>query len=254
MPNRFDAESQNRIWPESLIAFELALATPAENLALDEALLSAVEANPAKACLRLWEPLNYFVVLGRSNRAETEVNVDVCESEGIPILRRASGGGTVLVGPGCLCYTLALPLNEVHRTMGVSELTTRLMERTSAGLNIILADVRVCGTSDLVWYSRKFSGNAQRWLRNAFVHHGTLLYDFDLHMLARCLKQPTRQPDYRQTREHIEFVTNVPLKSDQLRSYLLSTWNATISTCSTETLDQARMIANSKYRLNDWSR
>lgn len=253
MPNRFDSESLQRIWPETLTTCELTLTSPAENLAMDDALLAAVEAHPSTASLRLWEPLNYFVVLGRSNKVETEVNLDVCESEGIPILRRSSGGGTVLVGPGCLCYTLSLPLTELHRGMGVSEVTARLMERTSAGLNGVLADIDVCGTSDLVWRDRKFSGNAQRWLRRAFVHHGTLLYNFDLSLLARCLRQPARQPEYRHLRGHIDFVTNVPLNSERLRCCLKSAWNAKTSLYSNELLDEMRRIADSKYRSNEWN-
>ena len=253
IPNRFDAESQQRMWPEALKACELTLATPAENLALDEAILQAVELDQAMACLRVWEPTNYFVVLGRSNQVEKEVNVDVCESENIPILRRFSGGGTVLVGPGCLCYTLAIPSNDFHRALGVSQVTTRLMERTAAGLSIHLSDIQVCGTSDLVWRGHKFSGNAQRWLRTSFVHHGTLLYDFDLPLLSRCLKQPSKQPDYRQSRGHNEFVTNIPLQSDQLQSCLRSAWNATKTDCPNEVLLETQRIVESKYGLKDWS-
>ena len=247
-----DTDASLRMWPELLSAYDVTLPTAAENLALDEALLAAVEADPAAACLRFWEPKDYFVVLGRSNKAETEVNLSVCEAEGIPILRRASGGGTVLVGPGCLCYTLALPLNEEHRALGVSQVTSRLMERTTEGLRTVLPEVKVCGTSDLVWQDRKFSGNAQRWLRRAFVHHGTLLYDFPLPMLARCLAQPTRQPDYRQSREHLEFVTNVPVTTVQTRNSMMSVWNAVDCECSMAVVREAKLIVESRYRSTEW--
>ena len=249
-----DSDVSHRLWPKSLVAYDLTLPLPEENLAFDEALLNTVETDPAKACLRIWEPDHYFVVLGRSNRAETEVNLDVCESEGIPILRRASGGGTVLVGPGCLCYTLALPLTDVHRTLGVSGVTLQLMERTAVGIESILDEVNVRGTSDLVWRSRKFSGNAQRWLRRSFVHHGTLLYNFDLEMLARCITQPSRQPEYRQSRGHLEFVANIPCGAEQLRKVLAEAWNAVFSGFPTVQLDQVQQIVQQRYRSPDWNR
>ena len=247
-----ETQSDKLIWPKSLIGYDVRLATDIENLALDEAMLGEVEADPLMACLRIWEPTDYFVVLGRSNRADSEVNVEFCNAEGIPILRRSSGGGTVLLGPGCLCYTLALPLTETHRALGIARVTTDLMERTATGLLTILPDISVRGTSDLVWNGRKFSGNAQRWLRKSFVHHGTFLYDFDLAKLSRALAHPTRQPDYRQARPHAEFVTNLAMDAVTLRSILFKTWNATPSECHAKLLEETRKIAQSRYSSSVW--
>ena len=240
------------VWPNSLFGYDKTLPFPSENLALDEALLGDVEADPNKACLRFWEPQEYFVVLGRSNRAETEVNRDVCAREGVRVLRRASGGGTVLIGPGCLCYSLALPLTNSHRALGVSSVTKLLMERSAVSLREKLAGVEVCGTSDLVWNGRKFSGNAQRWLKRSFLHQGTLLYDFDVSKLSRCLAAPTRQPDYRLGRSHQDFVVNIPLSSALLREILCSTWHAELADCSAAILDETVRIRDLRYTSTDW--
>ena len=247
-----ETPSDKLIWPKSLIGYDVTLATDIENLALDEAMLAEVEADPLMACLRIWEPTEHFVVLGRSNRAESEVNIEFCAAERIPILRRSSGGGTVLLGPGCLCYTLALPLTETHRALGIARVTMDLMERTAAGLRTELPDVSVRGTSDLVWNGRKFSGNAQRWLRKSFIHHGTLLYDFDLAKLSRSLAHPSRQPDYRQARPHTEFVTNLALDAVTLRNILFKTWNAIPAEFPVKLLEETRAIAQSRYGSSDW--
>src|SRR5262245_29464931 len=82
--------------------------TPEENLACDEALLDLCEAGHAPEVLRFWEPSSHFVVVGYANRIADEVNVTECRTRGIPILRRCSGGGTVLQGPGCVNYALVL--------------------------------------------------------------------------------------------------------------------------------------------------
>src|SRR5437667_5341974 len=86
---------------------DLTLPTAAENLALDEALLLEAEAGRGGEVLRLWEWSRYAVVLGAGCRL-AEVDEAACAADAVPILRRASGGGTVLLGPGCLCYTLVL--------------------------------------------------------------------------------------------------------------------------------------------------
>ena len=84
------------------------LGTPQENLACDEALLEVCEEGSADEILRFWEPRQHFVVLGYSNKVRAEANLDTCRALDVPILRRCSGGGTVLQGPGSLNYALIL--------------------------------------------------------------------------------------------------------------------------------------------------
>ena len=92
---------------------DLTLPTPAENLALDEALLDEAEgAVQSRETLRLWEPGDPMVVVGRSSKIADEVRVEVCHARGIPILRRSSGGSAIVAGPGCLMYALVLNLEE----------------------------------------------------------------------------------------------------------------------------------------------
>src|SRR5579872_7437387 len=85
----------------------LTLPTPEENLAFDEALLLAAEAGGGEV-LRVWEWPRPAVVLGSGGRLAEEVDRAACRADGVPVLRRSSGGGTVLLGGGCLLFTLVL--------------------------------------------------------------------------------------------------------------------------------------------------
>jgi len=87
---------------------DLTFPTPQENLACDEALLEMCERGYDREILRFWEPSSLFVVLGYSNPVSTEVDHEACRTAGVPILRRYSGGGTVLQGSGCFDYALVL--------------------------------------------------------------------------------------------------------------------------------------------------
>jgi lipoate-protein ligase A len=74
--------------------------------------------------------------------------------------------------------------------------------------------------SDLAIGDRKFAGHAQRRTRTTLLHHGTILYDFDLGCVGRLLREPARQPAYRRGRSHADFLVNVPLALEALLARL----------------------------------
>jgi lipoate-protein ligase A len=212
-----------------MLLLDLSLPTAAENLALDEALIDAVDDDPdAPELLRLWESPQYAVILGRSCRAADEVDLRECAREEIPVLRRTSGGGTVVIGPGCLMYSLRLSYARRPHLRLLDQAHHEVLSTTAGALNRLAADLTVepRGTSDLAVGSRKISGNSLRCKRNFLLYHGTLLYDFDLARVSRWLKPPPREPDYREHRPHREFVTNLSIPAQQLRTALITAWQA----------------------------
>jgi lipoate-protein ligase A len=92
------------------------------------------------------------------------------------------------------------------------------------GLRDRLPAVERQGTSDLTIGGRKFSGNSLRAKRSHFLYHGTLLYDFDLALIATCLRTAPRQPAYRRSRSHEDFVANLPLAKHELKDALRAAW------------------------------
>ena len=135
---------------------------PAANLAADEWLLSQAENGARPATLRFWESPVYFVALGYTNRAATEADLDACAAADVPVLRRVSGGGTVMQGPGCLNYALIHPIAP-GQTLNVEATNKLVMETQRAAFEQLLGErVIVAGHTDLATDNLKFSGNAQR--------------------------------------------------------------------------------------------
>ena len=203
--------------PIALSWLDSALADPGEHLRLDEELL-----REGNGVLRIWETSHECVVLGHAGQPERDVHIAACRRSGIPVLRRCSGGGAVLLGPGCLNYSLVLPLEWESKWREVRYSLRWVMGRMRRALAV--PELRCEGQCDLSLHCRKVSGNAQRRTHRAILHHGTLLYDFDAARAERFLKPPLREPRYRAGRAHRDFLGNLPLTADQIKQRLVSTW------------------------------
>jgi len=232
---------------------DLTLPGAAENLALDEALLEEAEsADSATETLRLWEPSRPMVVLGRSSKIEEEVDLDACRELEIPVLRRVSGGAAVLAGPGCLMYALVLSCRQRLSLRSAGRAHQFVRGAIAAALRPLLPDVACRGISDLALGRRKFSGNSLRLKRDHLLYHGTLLYDFPLELIGRCLKAPPRQPEYRRDRSHREFLANLPLARTSICHALITAWEAHQSCVDWPRQQTARLVAE-KYRRPEWN-
>jgi lipoate-protein ligase A len=226
------------------------LPTPAENLACDEALLDWCEDESDDEVLRFWESTDPFIVLGYSNKAQTEADLDAARRADLPVLRRCTGGGAVVQGPGCLNFTLILRIAENSPLKNISETNRFIMEKHRDAMEELskadgagrraqaetssliphrssLPSAAVRGHTDLALGDLKFSGNAQRRRRKFLLFHGTFLLGVDIELIERVLPMPSRQPDYRRNRRHREFLTNLSsISARQIKEALKATWGA----------------------------
>jgi lipoate---protein ligase len=236
----------------------LTLETPAANLALDESLLdAAVEGELPGEVLRLWEPAEFFVVLGRSSQL-SEVRTDACRRDGVAVLRRPSGGATILTGPGCLMYAVVLDADRRPELRSVDRAHELVLGKVAAALAPFARDVARHGTSDLTVPAPragdpplKFSGNSLRLKRQRLLYHGTILYDFPLDRIEAWLADPARRPNYRGERGHRQFVTNLPATRTALESALTAAWNAS-APLTIWPRDRTAELAATRYATLEW--
>lgn len=231
------------------------LPSPAAQLALDEALLEeAHEGVFPEVVVRVWMAAEPVVVLGSSSRVEEEVDRGVCEERGVGILRRPSGGATVVLGPGCLMWSVitphpeaAPPIEQIHAAM-LDPLAVALSRQTP------LPVVRR-GLSDLAIQSddgeRKVSGNALRVKRHGVLYHGTLLDSLDLDLVAGVLRHPPREPDYRGQRPHGTFLANLGLGRGRLAAAVREAFGAVESRSAWPEAAVARLV-KARYADPEW--
>jgi len=224
-------------------------------------LLDAAEAGDGEEVLRFWEPREHFVVVGYANKVATEVNVAACEAHGIPVLRRCSGGGTVVQGPGCLNYTLVLRITADGPLHNIGVANQFIMRQNRAAIQSLFPksetrnprpEIAIRGHTDLAISERKFSGNSQRRRKHFLLFHGTFLLNFDLALVSELLPMPSKQPEYREHRPHVEFLTNLNVPAEKVKAALRQAWKAE-EPLENPPLEKIAALARDKYVTREWN-
>ncbi|WP_284746531.1 lipoate--protein ligase family protein [Amycolatopsis sp. RTGN1] len=159
-----------------------AFTDPADNLAFDEALLRVAPESPV---LWLWRnPV--CVVVGRGQRIAREVRVEECARDGVPVLRRASGGGTVFHDPGNLNVTLVLP--------GPTDRPLETLGKVMSAAVDQLGLVPRIGDRGLFIDDAKLCGFAVFRTKTGLLAHSTLLVETSAALVGRYLTSAPADP------------------------------------------------------------
>ncbi len=225
---------------------------PADHLALDEVALLLADLGEMPESIRVWQFARPVVVMGRSTKVDYEVDRDYCREHDVPVLRRCSGGASVVGGPGCLMYSVVLDLDRHGELRKIDAAHSYVISRVLAAVRRQFTDVSLQGICDLTYRNRKFSGNSLRVARSHLLYHGTILYDSDLDLLASCLTNAPRQPQYRDGRQHDQFVTNVPVDPTLLTQDLYDVFDASETGITDLPLDEMRRVRELRYDNPKW--
>lgn len=158
----------------------LPLGDAARNLATEEILFRTLAPDHPGLFL-LWrnEPA---VIIGRHQCAADEVDLERARAEGLPVVRRITGGGAVCHDAGTLCFSWIL-----NDPGALGPAFGRLLAPVVAALGDVGVSARLTGRNDLEAGGRKISGSAQTRAGGRLLLHGTLLVDADLARLGRVL-------------------------------------------------------------------
>ncbi len=157
--------------------------------------------------LKLSVPERLMVVVGRHGRPEVDVELERCLAEEVPVVRRPSGGGTVVLGPGQVVVSISLPVPTRGR---LEHHLANIGRWLSTPLSSVAGvAVGVSGFSDLTVEDRKISGSGMLWRRGVLYYSAVILVNADLSVIDRLLRHPAKEPDYRAGRSHLAFVQNL---------------------------------------------
>lgn len=162
---------------------------------------------PLVPAAMLWQPDEVYVVLGRSNQAESSVYPDRLEADGVTLLKRPTGGETVILTPRMLVIACTWPLM-------VDNSSSVIFKRSNGIVMDVLRqqgvyEVNQKGISDISLGETKIAGSAMHRARDRWFYHAVLNVAEPTGTIAWYLKHPRREPDYRKGRPHALFVTNL---------------------------------------------
>ncbi len=160
--------------------------------------------------LRVFAAADRRLVLGRGQDPWRELAVIQAQADGIPIHRRPTGGGAVILAPGCVIIACRLPAWEGD----TAYCCARINERLAPALHDVGAPLLVTrGHGDLALSDNgqlyKILGASLRRGSFGILYLAAVLVEDLSPLMDRYLLSPSRQPDYRQHRDHRRFCTHL---------------------------------------------
>ena len=229
---------------------------PAVNLALEEHVLRAVDADDSLLLFYVNAP---SIIIGRNQNTIEEVHAEVVRQRGIQVVRRISGGGAVYHDAGNLNFSFITPYTP-ERFNRYAEFTRPVVEV----LRELGVPAELNGRNDIVADGRKISGNAQFVSRGRMFSHGTLLLHSDLDVVAAALNPrpgKVESKGHKSVRSRVaniaEFLS-MPLDVDGLRERIVERIFGGADAAPTLHLDDeaweaVHSLADRKYRSWDWN-
>ncbi len=165
------------------------------NMAVDEAILQAVIEEKAPNTLRLYRWSPSAVSIGRFQNVHNEVNLEACETHGVDVVRRVSGGGAVYHDfEDEVTYSVAVKKVDLG-TDDVAEAYRRICDglieaARNLSVNAEYNEGNVKQCPNITVRDRKVSGSAQAHKKGVILQHGTLLLNVDLKRMFTFLKVP----------------------------------------------------------------
>ncbi|XP_075480150.1 uncharacterized protein LOC142520847 isoform X1 [Primulina tabacum] len=172
-----------------------------EQLHLEERLLRTTSQN---WCLVNDGATHPTIVMGVSGKPVELLDTESVLRDGIPVIRRYTGGGTVIVDHGTIFVTFICNKDAIS---GLQSYPQPIMSWSSLLYKGVFQGIGdfTLRENDYVIGNRKFGGNAQSITKNRWVHHTSFLWDYEICHMGY-LKLPKRAPQYRQARDHLEFI------------------------------------------------
>lgn len=199
------------------------------------------------------------IIVGKHQNTLAEINYDFVNKEGIKVVRRLSGGGTVYHDLNNLNFSFHSPLDK-NNFLDFAVFTKPVIDLLQK-LNI---PAELKGRNDLEIEGKKFSGNAKLSKNGKMIQHGTILIDSEIEVLGKALKtNPLKYADKatKSVRARVtnlkpylpEHIDTLQFKKLFIQESLENNPKAEIYTFTEEDIQNIQKLAEEKYSTWDWN-
>ena len=161
----------------------------------------------SKSKFLLWIPNKTYIVLGASNNATDAVNEEPTLQNNITVLKRRTGGQTVMLTPNNIIISAIITDETVMKPKDIFNRFNDHIIGAIAKNHTVKFATR--GISDIATGELKILGSSMYRGRGYLFYHAVLNFDEPSTTFQKYLKHPNNEPDYRKGRMHHEFVTSL---------------------------------------------
>ena len=172
---------------------------------LPDAELTKPSSEAARSCV--FVPARTMVVIGKGSDPALELCQENIIADGVPVLRRGSGGCAVVLTSDMLAVSFAIQHQPQRRSSEYFRLFNAVIIRALQRNGV--RGLAHAGTSDIALNGRKLAGTAIYRNRDLVFYHAIIVLAGRAGLMERYLKHPPRVPAYRAGRSHEEFVTSL---------------------------------------------
>ncbi|MDH5675465.1 MAG: lipoate--protein ligase family protein [Myxococcales bacterium] len=159
-------------------------------LAADDALAGRVGAGDSESTLRLYS-YQPCALVGRFQTLDNELDRQACASRDMPVNRRPTGGGAIVMGPDQLGVALTVPAQGTDAYASARSLMAHFAQGLVAGLSHLGVNAGFRGKNDLEVQGKKIAGlGVYRHENDGMLFHASVLLDLDVAMMLQVLKTP----------------------------------------------------------------
>ena len=238
--------------------------TASAGLAADEVLANRVGAGISQPILRLYT-YHPCALVGRFQTMENELNLEYCAQNKIPVNRRPTGGGAIIMGKNQLGVALAIPGKTDESYASVRQRMAQFSQGIISGLSTLGIEVEFRRKNDLEVNGKKIAGlGLHKTATGGFLFHASLLVDLDVSYMLDVLRTPFEKISDKEIATVAERTTTVqreykkPLTLNNVRVFILNGYknafdaNIELSDFSNEEIDEIRQLEKDKYMDSDW--
>lgn len=142
------------------------------------------------------------IIMGISGEPEALLHVDLVRKSKIPVIKRFSGGGTVIVDENTLFITFIFSKDSVDISPfpePILRWSENLYQEAWQIPHFHLTE------NDYCIGEKKCGGNAQYIKKDRWLHHTSFLWDYSEENMGY-LRLPEKRPKYRESRSHKDFL------------------------------------------------